>query len=479
MMPGIAPSLDLLGGMLGRWTRLRDDVTRDATRVAADAGAFWALAQQRARDIDQTGRSTPRFLRIVRDALFITGSMRVHRAAAVHLTEAEAATRLHHLHEANAARAYAACIELGGGVLKLGQLLSCRMDVLPAPWVAALSKLQDQVPGEPYDLIAARIEAELGRPADELFAFFDPEPLAAASLAQVHAARLHDGREVVVKVLRPGIEDVLAADVAALRFIAAALPGLLDGLEVGPVVSEVVRSLQSELCFRREADNAEDFGRAFADHPRVWIPEVYRELSSQSVLTLSRAPGISLALALEQRPEQRDQILETLVDCFCAQVLRYGLVHADPHPGNLMVTEDGRLILIDFGAVQRYTPDQRRAWAELAGAILARQPDKTARLLESLGFSTPDGDPAVLTAYAELFMEAFLAQAGGSLADIDPHRMMEEAIALGRSQPVNVPQHFVMLGRVFAALGGPLFHYQPSLNLFQILAPHLGEALSA
>ncbi len=474
----LGSSLDMVGHVIGRWGRLRAEVTRDAGQVADDAAALWAAAQMRAAQLGLASRSVPRFMRIVRDALAMAAAYRVQFAAAEYLPEAEAAARIERVHAVQAERAYALCVELGGGVLKLGQLVSCRMDVLPAAWAEALGRLQDRVPGEPFDLIRADLEAELGSPLGEAFARFEAEPIAAASLAQVHAAELDDGTRVVVKVLRPGIDEIIAADVAALRFVANVLPGLLNGVDMAPLVERVVASLSDELDLQAEADNAEAFATIFAEHPTVDVPRVYRERSTRRILTLSRVDGRGIARALaDAAPATRDEILRTLLDCFCAQVLTYGLVHADPHPGNLLVGDDGRLTLIDFGAVQRYTPAQRRAWGRLAGAVLNRDAERTAALLTELGFRAKSGDTAVLVEYAQLFLEAF--SEGIDLESIDPHAQIQRAIELSKTTPVEVPDHFVMLGRVFAALGGLIFAYRPQIDLFQIIAPHLANALTA
>lgn len=473
----IASSLDLVGHVLGRSQRLWSEAGRDAALVAEQWAALVESARRAAEELRGAQKASPRFLRIVKDTLRIAATYRIQMAACRHLEPEQAAERMHGLHVGSAARMRDLCAELGGGVLKLGQLASCRMDVLPAPWIEALSALRDRAPAVPTEEIRARIEEELLQPTDEVFARFDDAPLAAASLAQVHAAELPDGRKVAVKVQRPGIEDVIETDIAAMRFVAAALPQLIPGVDLGPIALQVTRSLRHELDFEREATNAQDLARALQDDDRVIVPGVHRALSTPRLIVLELIEGRPLVDALEAEPERRDEVLSTLVDTFAAQVLRHGVVHADPHPGNLLMADDGRLALVDFGCMQRYTHAQRRAWADLAGAILGKDTMRVAELLDELGFEAMGSDPDALVTFARMFLSAFDEQLKGDLSAIDPLEQLEAMLALGRANPVRIPEHFVMLGRVFAALGGLVLHYRPRVDLFRLLMPHLAAAM--
>jgi predicted unusual protein kinase regulating ubiquinone biosynthesis (AarF/ABC1/UbiB family) len=184
--------------------------------------------------------------------------------------------------------------------------------------------------------------------------------------------------------------------------------------------------------------------------------------------------------ASEQRGDEgaaaRDQLLATLVDVHCAQVLRHGLFQGDPHPGNFLVADGARLVLLDFGAAQALDDDTRRAYADLAGAILTGNPGRAASLLHALGFRTPSGDPGALIEVAELVLELFRSNASTSLADADPERSFAAFLRAIEANPVvQLPGHFVLLGRVFATLGGLLLRYRPQINLFAILVGHLAH----
>lgn len=479
MLKMIGASMDLLGHAIGHAHRLSEDVVRDSRRVAETTQELADTASEAAVAIRDAGRATPRTLRIAGEAARLAASYRIHWAAANHMTEEAAQARLNQVHAANAARITAACQELGGGVLKLGQLLSCRADLLPRVWTDQLGTLTDQATPECFDAILAALQAELDPVQMAQFAHIDPEPLGAASLAQVHAATLLDGRDVAIKVQRPGIEDVVKMDARALVLAAPALEGVLPGIDAVTIAREVSKSLVDELDFKAEAVAMDEMAGHFAENKRLLVPRSLPELSNARVLTMTRATGQRLTDWLDTATDdQKNAFFETLIDSFAAQVLRYGLVHADPHPGNFLVTPDNHLVMLDFGAVQRYTPQQRKAWAELMGAILTRDFMRVAELLETLGFRSTGDDPDALVSSARLMLAAFQEELGGDLSQIDPRAQMEAMMHIARSNPIAVPGEFVMLGRVFAALGGLVMAHKPQVNLFGLVSVHLAAALS-
>ncbi len=472
-------SFDLVGHVLGHGEQLTSDVVRDSKAVASEAAAFYSATT---RGFSDAKRATPRFLRIVSEAGRIAASYRLHESAAPHMSPELRQRRMNRVHAANARRVYGLCIELGGGVLKLGQFLSCRMDLLPDAWVQALSGLQDNVPAQPFTEIAPYVEVELGAPLDTLFATFDPEPLAAASLAQVHAATLLDGTAVAVKVQRPGIDEIIETDIAAIRVAAGMLRGLLPEMDMETITRQLGVSLIEELDFQKEAANALELATCFKDDDRVIVPVPRPALSTGRILTMDRLNGRRITEFLDAEPGQRDTVLEVLIDCFCAQVLRHGVLHSDPHPGNFLVVDGPkgpRLALLDFGCVQRFPSEVRRAYAGLASAIVSRDFMRVAELLDVMGFQSADDKPDSLITFAQMFLEAFSEDLAGGLDSIDARAQLEKAMAMARTNPiVRIPQDFVMLGRVFGALGGLLMHYKPKINLFLILAPHLSHAMS-
>jgi ubiquinone biosynthesis protein len=491
----VSASVELVLGVADNVDRLVADVRADARSVAREAEAFAEATRVSAERVGLALRATPRFARVVREGVALLARRRILDARRELLGDEAADAAAERFHADTAERLHDLCVELRGGVLKLGQFASSRMDLLPPPYVEALSRLQDRVPPVPTDAILARIEEELG-PVRERFRSFDETPLAAASLAQVHAATLEDGRSVVVKVQVPGVADDVRADLAALRVLAPLLGGLAGGVDFTTLASELSRSVTRELDYEHEADAAERFAECFADDAGVVVPEVLREWCSPRVLVLGRIDGMRLVEFLDgcevraragdaEGERDRDRLLTTLVCSFCDQVLVHGLLHADPHPGNFLVVpatggDPGgpRLAILDFGSVQHYAPERRRAWAQLGLAIVMRDEEKLARLFAEIGFESRGGD-ASLRGFAELLLEHF--RPGAELAAaFDAQERFETVLALLRENPVvRIPDDFVQLGRIFAALGGLLLRYRPRLDLFGILAPRLAAAASA
>ncbi len=468
----VARTADLIGHMVGHVERLVADVTRDSSEVAVEAQAFYADAALRATRVAGTVRAAPRMTRLVTEVLRLVALYKLRGPSEA-------------LHQESARRLHDLCVELRGGVLKLGQLASCRVDLLPPAYIEALSRLQDRVPALPAEIMRARVEAELGRPIDELFARFDDEALAAASIAQVHTAQLEDGTEVVVKIQLPGIEEIIEADLGAMRFLVAALGDLLPRTDLPTILDELGRSVRGELDFLAEAEHTEAVRASFAGTADVVVPRVHRALSTRRVLVLERLHGRSLSAFLDDASAaDRDRVLETLVKAYCAQILAHGRFQADAHPGNFLVlpprTTGGAPILglLDFGAVALVTPAARRAYAQLAGAILTRDAHRMAELFTQIGFATQDGDPNSLERFAELMMAAF--REGVDMASLDPRAQLEQALKLAHENPVvRLPQEFVLIGRVFASLGGLLVRYQPKVSLFGAIAPYVAQAMAA
>jgi predicted unusual protein kinase regulating ubiquinone biosynthesis (AarF/ABC1/UbiB family) len=480
---------DLLRNVGRHVLDLVEDAMDDSADVVDEAESLIESARERLDDARGAARAAPRATRVVGEGLALLARHRLGgalRAARRELTGRPEGPR-DDLHRHTARRMRVLCGELRGGILKLGQFASTRGDVLPAPYVEELSKLQDRVPAVPAAEATARLSSALGDDWGERFASFEPVPLAAASLAQVHGATLADGTPVAVKLLVPGIEAVVESDLAALRALAPSVRGLLHRIDLDTLVAELSRSVSRELDLEAEARVARELRAAFADDPDVIVPAIHDEASGHGVLVMERIDGERLTDFLdacatrgEAGARDRDRVCETLVRCFCEQVLVHGLFQGDPHPGNFLVVPgpDGpRLALLDFGCIERYDAETRAGYAALAVAVLARDRARMAERFAALGFRSRDGGTEGLEAYAELFLSAF--REGMRLDDEADHaarvrRILERTDA----DPITrIPGHFVLLGRVFAALGGLLMRYRPDLRLSELLRPGLAAAL--
>ncbi|HSF42307.1 MAG TPA: AarF/ABC1/UbiB kinase family protein [Thermoanaerobaculia bacterium] len=282
------------------------------------------------------------------------GEIRKLGAAPERREEIDAAT-----HEANALRIFDALGQLRGAFLKVGQLLSQQSHSLPEAYVRRLSELQRSAPPMHGTLARIQVKNELGRPPEEIFAEFEREPFAAASLGQVHRARLATGEEVAVKIQYPGIERSLESDFKLLRGMLATsrLAGRLP--EMGAALDEVERHLLDEVDYVREAEALEELRGLLADDERFVLPRVFPERSSRRVLTMELLAGRHLSDLLREDPpqEERDRLATALLGLFFRQTLELGVLHADPHPGNFLFLPDGRIGLLDFGCVKRFTPE--------------------------------------------------------------------------------------------------------------------------
>jgi predicted unusual protein kinase regulating ubiquinone biosynthesis (AarF/ABC1/UbiB family) len=259
----------------------------------------------------------------------------------------------------NAAQVFDVLGELKGPFLKVGQLLAQQPGVLPDEYLRRLADLQRAAPPMHGSLARLQIRNELGRAPEEVFAAFEREPFAAASLGQVHRARLHSGEEAAVKVQYPGIERSIQSDFALLRGLlgAAGWIGRLPALDA--TLTEVRAHIEREADYLQEAGAQEELARGLADQEDVRVPRVVRELSTRRVLTMERLDGVHAAELLARHPAQaeRDRLAERLLDLFFRQTLRIGLFQADPHPGNFLFLQDGGIGLLDFGCTKRLTPE--------------------------------------------------------------------------------------------------------------------------
>jgi len=429
------------------------DLARDAGTVARNAQAFAEATKGQAQTIS---RATPRVMTLATAAAGVVARWRWLRLAQAARTGEPGLREEDHRELAKRVAAQAA--ELRGGIAKLGQLASCRPDLIGAVWANELRTLQDEVPPIDAALVRARIDEEL----PGVLATFDEVPLAAASLAQVHAATLADGTPVVVKVQVPGIEDVIAADIAALRTVAGAL-GELPGIDLQTLSSELARALSEELDYKHEAAALRAYrGTAVVPQPLH---------VTRRVLVMTRIAGERLTTWLEAAPAAaRDRLLGELVNEVAAQVLARGQVHADPHPGNFMVTDDGRLALLDFGCVLELGKADRAAYARLVVAIAGGNSKAAAAELATLGFQADDPDQLVdLTAALIGAMRP-----GTNTADIDWQAAMNAQLSQARQLGgLVIPRSFVLLGRVLASVAGLLATYKPRLELHPILVKHL------
>ncbi len=363
--------------------------------------------------------------------------------------------------------------ELGPTFVKFGQLLSTRPDIVPPDVVIELRGLQDDVRAFPYSDVERVVEEDLGLSIERLFLEFEEEPLAAASIGQVHRAVLPNGRKVVVKVQRPNAPRQIEADLALL-YQAAGLAKqrvrALDFIDSREIVDEFARSIRQELDYRLEARNADQFHRNFAGHPHVAVPKVYWSYTRARVLTLERLEGPQLAdLVLDEWTlEQRRRLAYVVTEAWMTMIFRHGFFHGDPHPANIMVLGRERIGLVDFGLVGKLTDEDMSRMTRLFIDAASENVDALPRRLAELGVQYPrEREEEFSRELRELYYRYY----GASLSEIDPLQVIREAFALIYSMNLRLPTRFVMLDKAIATLGSVTVDLYPDFNVFEVAKP--------
>jgi predicted unusual protein kinase regulating ubiquinone biosynthesis (AarF/ABC1/UbiB family) len=379
-------------------------------------------------------------------------------------------------HIRNAERIVAGSTELRGAFMKLVQMLSMRTDLFPSEALERLAVVQSNVPPMPFDRVRSVLVHELGAPPEERFARFEPDAFAAASLGQVHRAWLHDGTAVAVKIQYPGVAETVQQDMKNVRSLVKALTAVVrDVMRQDFDREEVVRELEArlweELDYEREAANAERFRRMFASDREVMIPRVFRELSSKRVLTLEFLDGYPLQDLLVPGidEELRRWLAEKLFRLLWRQVLEFGVLHADPNPGNYLVSHHPRLGLLDFGSVRVFEPEIRRGYLRLARGLLVHDDAEIGAACLDLGLARTD--PAPLVAMMHIICEPLERDAPWDPREYDlVARGMQVTELAFANRVFHAPGHPVFLGRALMGLDGTLKSLAVVLNWHRIFA---------
>ncbi|MDW7651616.1 MAG: AarF/UbiB family protein [Bacillota bacterium] len=369
--------------------------------------------------------------------------------------------------------------ELGPTFVKFGQLLSTRPDLLPRDILDELSRLQDRVPAFPYSAVQIILERELGRPVSDVFETFEEKPLAAASIGQVHNARLHSGEDVVIKVRRPKIVRQMQIDLEILLEIARIADKRTPWGRVyqfADIVTEIRRSVHDELDYLVEAENAEQIRKNFENHDDVIIPKIYWDYTTPAVLTMQLVDGIKLVQPekLREAGHNPEEIVRKLVDLMFIQIFQHGRFHADPHPGNLAVAGDGSLIFMDFGIVGRLRGDRKRQFILFLLGIIGHNPRQLVRSLSAMGVLSRRIERKALRRDAERLMDKYLDT---PLRKINLGRAVTEVFALAYEYHIRIPAEFTLLGKTIMTLEGVIEDLDSDLVLIELLRPYSSRLL--
>ncbi|MDI3340594.1 MAG: AarF/ABC1/UbiB kinase family protein [Sphaerobacter sp.] len=369
--------------------------------------------------------------------------------------------------------------ELGTTFIKLGQILSTRDDLLPPEYIAELSKLREHVVPVPTGAIVATIEASFGRPLAELYADFDPTPMAVASIGQVHAARLRDGTEVVVKVQKPGIAEQVEEDLAILtqlaRFAQRRAP-LAEAYDLVGLVEEFGWTLRSELDYLREGRNTDQFRRNFGDSPHVVIPIVYWDRTTARVITLQRLIGLRIddIDALDRAGIDRKALAQRAAELVLKEIFLDRMFHADPHPGNFAVLPDGRIGVYDFGMVGRIDGATRDALLALVAAAVERDAERIIDALTRLGVVGRDTHRAALRRDIQHLIDHYYGLRLGEYRFAD---IVDDAMTVIRRFRLQLPVELSLLVKTLAMYEGVGKKLDPGFRPFAVAAPYVRRAM--
>jgi ubiquinone biosynthesis protein len=392
-------------------------------------------------------------------------------------------------HKTNARRVYATILRLQGLFIKVGQLLSIMANFLPPEFRAELEALQDQVPPRPYAEIAERLESELGARMKE-FASFERDPIASASLGQVHLAQLVNGTRVCVKVQHRDIDRIVRLDLKTIRRIMQIVRFFVPVQGLDAYYHQIRELLTQELDFALEADNIERIAKNFTNDPAVIFPRPVREVCTNRVLTTTFVEGakISDAVRLDAMGVDKKDVARRIVRLYCQMIFVDGVYHADPHPGNVLVQDDGAVVLLDFGAVAELSPTMREGIPEFLEGVLRRDTDRLVKSLRKMGFISRSTDEALSERIIEYFHRRFQEEVrldSFNLKDlrIDPQRGLENLLDLRRmniglrelSGAFHVPKDWVLLERTILLLYGCCSLLDPDLNPVAIIQPYLQD----
>lgn len=371
-------------------------------------------------------------------------------------------------------------LDLGPTFIKVGQLFSTRADLFPAEYVEELSKLQDRVPAFSYEIVERIIEKDFGRTIPELFCSFDPVPLAAASLGQVHRAQLQAGEEVVVKIQRPGLKKLFDIDLRILKGIAHYFqnhPKWGPGRDWLGIYEECCKILYEEIDYLNEGRNADQFRRNFRAQEWVYVPRVFWRYATPRVLTLEYVPGLKISNydAIDAAGIDRKRIAQLSAKAYLYQLLTDGFFHADPHPGNLAVSSDGKLIFYDFGMMGQITTLTREKLLKTFFGFAQKDANKVIASLIDLGALLPVDDMGPIRRSIQYMLDNFMGQPFDkqSVAQIG-----DDLFEIAYDQPFRFPATFTFVMRAFSTLEGVGRGLDPTFNFMEVAEPFAAELMT-
>lgn len=420
-----------------------------------------------------------RFLKVINLFRHIFWAFYSLKIKAIWHAEGWKENRRSELYLSEAQRFRRTAIEMGGLLIKLGQFLSTRVDILPQIITRELAGLQDEVPPVDFEDICRVLTGEFGKPCSEVFSFLDEIPQASASLGQVHQAELPDGQMVAVKILRPGIEKLVDIDLRAMRQVINGLKWLTDWeqwVDFDAIYNEFADTLREELNYLQEGKNAETIARNNGQDTNLIVPRINWEYTRQRVLTMEFMQGMKVTdyARLEAAGVSRPQLARRLLEIYVKQILVDGFFHADPHPGNLFIDPAGNVIMIDFGMVGTINPDLRDTLIKMVVAMVGRDHLQVVYYLKQVGFVRRGADSELLARAVGQFLEQILGS-GINLLNDDMGALLEDLEELLYEQPFQIPAKFTFMGRALGTLYGLCIGLDANISFLDAAKPYLKQ----
>jgi ubiquinone biosynthesis protein len=384
------------------------------------------------------------------------------------------------LHKRNASLIREKAIEMKGVMIKVGQFLSSRIDFLPDEYISELSQLQDQVPPHDYAEIRKQIIDALGKPPEDIFADFDPDPIAAASLGQVHSALLKSGQKAAVKIQYPGIEKIIETDIKMFGVLIKIMSGRYGRINLKILHEEFSRIIRAELDYIQEGKNAERFKKNFSGDERIIIPSVLWDYTREKVLTLEFVDGIKITECgmVETSAIDCREVVSLLAEAYSKMIFIHGFFHGDPHPGNIFIREGPKLVFVDFGMVQAIPNTIKRELRRFAGSLVERNTAGTIESLERMGFIIEGADYGALSSVAQSLIDKYRDITPAELKALTVDDIAGEINAIfGIIEYIQIPNNFILLGRTIGILNGIAFKLNPEVNIIEIGKPYIKEFL--
>lgn len=368
---------------------------------------------------------------------------------------------------------------LGPTFIKIGQTMSTRADLVPLPTMLELSTLQEEVEATPYELARATIIRDLGSPPEDLFAQFDPEPIAAASLSQAYRAVLHDGRDVVLKVQRPNLTQIITRDVETLGAVADEVmryPSMCRHTDWPSIIQEFAKTIFEEIDYIREGRNADTFRHNFRGNERIFIPRIVWKMTGRRVLTIEYVPGARITdlPALDAMDVDRTELTGVGVNFYLKQLLEDGFFHADPHPGNMRIMPDGRVGIFDFGMVGRVAPHLKQAMANAFMHVVKREYRSIVDDFVEMGFLDPGADREALCEELTPILEARFNE---GITRVRFRKVLFDFSDVVYRYPFKLPSDFTYIMRALLTLEGVAITINPEFNFVDAAFPFAQKLL--